>query len=48
MFNFIQKVGLMPKMLEVEVEADMVVKIKMTRKDKNKPERNLIENSRVL
>lgn len=48
MFNFIQKVDLMPKMLEVEVEADMAVKIKMIKKDKNKPERNWIENSKVL
>jgi len=38
----------MPKMLEVEVEEDMAVKIKMIRKDKNKPERNLIENLKVL
>ncbi len=48
MFNSIQKVDLMPKMLEVEVEEDMAVKIKMIRKDKNKPERNLIENLKVL
>ena len=40
MFNFILKVDQTQKMSEVEEEVDMVVKIKMMNKDKNKQERS--------
>jgi hypothetical protein len=45
MSNFILKEALMLKMLEVEVEVVME-KMKMMNKDKNKPEENLINNSK--
>lgn len=37
----------MPKMLEVEEEVAMEEKMKMMKKDKNKQEKNWIDNSKL-